>query len=152
MTEVIAIPPEKRWVYRELLLLADPEEQAIRRYLDESDMYVLRVNGCDAAEAVVREKDGECELMNLAVREDMQGRGYGSKLVKWLKKKYSERFESMLVGTSEDGRPFYRRLGFEDAFVRKHFFIDHYQEKIIDNGKQCVDMYCLRVRLRRESV
>ena len=54
---------------------------------------------------------------------------------------------SMLVGTSEDGRAFYRRLGFRDEFVRRNFFIDHYERPIYENGRQCVDMYCLRMPL-----
>lgn len=151
MNEIVRIPKENRWEYRELLLLADPEEQAVNRYLMDGEMYVLRVDGRDVAEAVVRmEEGGECELMNLATDEALQGRGYGSSLVRWLKELYSEKTDSMLVGTSEDGRAFYRRLGFRDEFVRKNFFIDHYSEPIVENGKQCIDMYCLRADLREK--
>ncbi len=148
MMEIIMIPAERRWGYRDLLLLADPEEQAIGKYLDESEMYVLMEDGRAVCEAVVREgSDGECELMNLATREDAQGRGHASRLVRFLGEKYSERCRSMLVGTSEDGRGFYRKLGFEDAFVRERFFIDNYETEIIENGRRCVDMYCLRMNL-----
>ena len=148
MMELRWIPAEERWNYRALLLLADPEEQAIRRYLNDGDMYVLTDDGKAVCEAVVRmEKDGECELMNLATCEDEQGRGYASEMVRWLMRRYSEICHSMLVGTSEDGRGFYRKLGFSDAFVRKRFFIDNYEHEIIGNGRRCVDMYCLRINL-----
>lgn len=150
MREIVAIPPEDRWKYRELLLLADPEEQAVNRYLMNSEMYVLRIDDRDVTEAVVRmEENGECELMNLATAEDAQGKGYAGALVRWLMNHYSHQTESMLVGTSEDGRAFYERLGFEASFVRKNFFIDHYFEPIIENGRQCIDMYCLRADLRK---
>ena len=141
------MPPERRWEYRDLLLLADPEEQAVDRYLDRGEMYVLCVDGRAVSEAVVLAEGHECELMNLATCEDAQGKGYASELVRRLMLRYSEKCRSMLVGTSEDGRAFYRRLGFRDAFVRECFFIDNYEEKIFENGRQCVDMYCLRIDL-----
>jgi len=145
---LIAVDREMRWNYRELLLSADPEEQAVEKYLDKSDMYVLRVDGRDVCEAVVCVKSqDECELMNLATCEDVQGKGYASELVRMLKHRYRTVCRSMLVGTSEDGRAFYRRLGFRDEFVRKNFFIDHYERPIYENGRQCVDMYCLRMPL-----
>ena len=147
MTEIAAIPMERRWDYRALLLLADPEEQAVARYLDRGEMYVLKVDGQDVCEAVVLKKDDECELMNLATCEEMQGRGYATYLLRYLMEKYSNQYRSMLVGTSEDGRDFYRRLGFRDEFVRKGFFVDNYEEEIIENGRRCVDMYCLRMNL-----
>lgn len=149
MRKIISVPEEKRWDYRELLMLADPEEQAISRYLMESDMYVLQEDEMVVSEAVVRmESGGRCELMNLATREDMQGKGRASWLVRKLMERYSETCSEMLVGTSEDGRAFYRRLGFQDAFIRQRFFVDHYGEPIIENGRQCVDMYCLRIGLK----
>lgn len=147
MKEIIAIPPERRWEYRELLLLADPEEKAVEKYLSKGEMFVLHVNGEDVCEAVVLKGDDECELMNLATAETYQGRGYASELVRWLISRYEDSCNSMLVGTSEDGRAFYRRLGFEDAFVRERFFIDNYEQEIIENGRRCVDMYCLRIHL-----
>lgn len=147
MTEIVAVPVERRWDYRELLLLADPEEQAVRRYLDRGDMYVLKVDGKVVSEAVVLSADEECELMNLATREDAQGNGYAGCLVRYLMQLYSETCRTMLVGTSEDGRGFYRKLGFRDAFVRERFFVENYEEEIIENGRQCVDMYCLRINL-----
>lgn len=151
MKEIVEIPVCQRWKYRELLLLADPEEQAVGKYLADGEMFVLRVDGTDACEAVVRRSGKECELMNLATCEDMQGRGYASELVRFLAERYSESCGSMLVGTSEDGRGFYRKLGFRDAFIRERFFVDNYEHEIIENGRRCVDMYCLRLRLGGEG-
>ncbi len=145
---LIEIPQEERWNYREMLLSADPEEQAIEKYLCDGDMYVLRIDKRDVCEAVVCVKSAdECELMNLATCEDVQGRGYASELVHLLMCRYRTVCRSMLVGTSEDGRAFYRRAGFRDDFVRGNFFVDHYEYPIYENGRRCVDMYCLRVLL-----
>lgn len=149
--EIRSVPQEERWSYRDLLLLADPEERAVRRYLMESDMYVLFANGKPVTEAVVRtEDDGGCELMNLATAEAEQGKGYAGELIRYLMKVYAASCRTMLVGTSEDGVPFYKRHGFEPAFIRKNFFLDNYEEPIIENERRCVDMYCLRANLKRE--
>ena len=143
---LLEVPIERRWNYKNLLLLADPEEQAVQKYLFEGDMYVLQVDGQDVCEAVIcRTAPSECELMNLATREDMQGRGYASTLAHLLMKQYSETCSIMRVGTSEDGRAFYRRLGFQDELIRKNFFLDNYEHPIFENGRQCTDMYCLKV-------
>ncbi|MBQ2957371.1 MAG: GNAT family N-acetyltransferase, partial [Clostridia bacterium] len=151
MMEFSFVPAEERWNYRELLLLADPEEQAVRRYLDDSDMFVLGTDSRVVCEAVIRMTGNRaCELMNLATCEEEQGKGYGKAMVRWLIQRYASKCDEMLVGTSEDGRDFYRQLGFRDAFVRERFFIDHYEEPIIENGKRCIDMYCLRLNFRRE--
>ena len=148
--EIFKVPQENKWNFRELLLLADPEEKAIRKYLDESEMYGLRADGRVVCEAVVRLAGGECELMNLATCEEEQGKGYASELVRFLMRRYAASAREMLVGTSEDGVAFYRRLGFEPAFIRENFFVENYDEPIIENGRQCVDMHCLRVNLREE--
>ncbi len=147
MNVIRQIPAEEKWKYRELLLQADPEEQAISKYLDAGDMYVLFVDGEAVCEAVVRAEE-ELELMNLATREDRQGRGYASELIRWLMTRYSEKYDSMLVGTSEAGRGFYRKLGFRDAFVREQFFVKNYDEPVYENGIQCTDMYCLRAEIK----
>lgn len=149
MNRMIAeVPLAERWAYRSLLLLADPEEQAVRRYLSDSDMFVLKVDGKAVCEAVVRSASPEeCELMNLATLEEEQGRGYAGEMVRWLQKRYAASAKSMLVGTSEDGVGFYVRLGFRPAFVRKNFFVENYDQPIMENGRQCIDMFCLRLPL-----
>lgn len=148
MRELRFVPTADRWTYRELLLLADPEEAAVARYLSSGEMYVLQVDGKVVCEAVMhRGEDGECELMNLATREEEQGKGYAGELIRRLMTLYSADCSSMLVGTSAAGRGYYRRLGFQDAFVRKGFFLEYYEQPIYENGARCVDMYCLRVSL-----
>ena len=68
------------------------------------------------------------------------GQGLGSALVNHLAALYQGRFQEMQVGTSDNGSPFYRRLGFLPSHVVANFFVDNYPEPIFDGGQQCVDM------------
>ena len=50
--------------------------------------------------------------------------------------------EKMIVGTSENNIPFYVKQGF-DKYEKtiKNYFIDNYDEEIIDGDLHCIDMY-----------
>ena len=131
-----------------LLLLADPEEAMIDRYLEDGELWVWEEDGLIVGVAVVLEVDHTtCELKNLAVDERWQGRGYGSALVRTLAAHYSAHYQKMLVGTSDDGVAFYKRLGFVEDHVVPGFFTRHYEAPIWENGHLCVDMTYLRLTL-----
>ena len=70
--------------YRDLLLLADEQEDMIDRYLERGTMYVLEDDGIRAECVVTDEGDGILELKNIAVEPASQGRGYGKALVEFL--------------------------------------------------------------------
>lgn len=139
----LPLPGDRRQAM-DLLLLADPDPAMIGRYLDRCDLFVLREGDVILAQAAVLPMaDGACELKNLAVREERQGLGLGSRLVRELFAAYAARgYTRMLVGTSDRGRDFYRRLGFADCGVLPGFFLQ-YAEPVIEEGVLCRDMYML---------
>ena len=54
---------DKKRDYMEMLLLADPQESMIDRYLDQGEMYVLYDHGRAVTAAVVADLGGgKCEL------------------------------------------------------------------------------------------
>ena len=64
--------------YLDLLLLADPQEDMIDRYLDEGEMFVLEDGGEVRTVCVVQPgKNRQCELKNIATEPESQGKGYG---------------------------------------------------------------------------
>lgn len=133
--------------YLDLLLLADPSEDMIDRYLEPSDMYVGIVDGRVVCEAVVMKTgEAECELKNLATVQKEQGKGYASDLVRFLFGRYRQRFAVMTVGTSEDGAAFYQRLGFAKSGIRAGFFTE-YDPPVYENGQLCRDMILLEKSL-----
>ncbi len=139
--------------YLDLLLQADPDETMIDRYLEKGEMYVLFEEGEALAEAVLLDRGGGvCELMNLAVRPDFQGRGLGGRMIRHLFDQARSRFHTMLVGTADaSGQALhvYQREGFTVDHRIPRFFLEHYAQPVIeDNGVQCVDMVVLKKALR----
>jgi ribosomal protein S18 acetylase RimI-like enzyme len=136
----------------ELLLLADPEEAAIHKYIGRCEIFTAMEDQSPVGVCAVLPLDANrCELKNLAVSPASQRRGYGKQLVDYAFNRYKDRYTIMLVGTSDatqDTLRFYRRCGFQYSHTIKNFFIDNYREPVFDGGVQCVDMIVLEYRLR----
>ncbi len=132
----------------DILLLADPDTEAIERYLYDGDLYVCKDEADIVAVAVLYPlEDGICELKNIAVLESLQGKGIGSKFLKKLMVEASKTYTHMLVGTTSPTEGFYKSLGFEYSHTIPNFFIDNYPEPIYEDGIQCVDMRCFKIKL-----
>jgi GNAT superfamily N-acetyltransferase len=102
-----------KWAYKELLLLADPDEGMVGKYLQKGDMFVLLVDGEAACEAIVTKRDDGCvEVKNLATREDMQGHGYGRRMLEYVFSLYKGKSPAVYVGTGDVRAGFYEKLGF----------------------------------------
>jgi ribosomal protein S18 acetylase RimI-like enzyme len=87
------------------------------------------------------------EIKNIAVAPSGQRKGYGKQLIDFVLAWYKDKYQTMLVGTSdsiEDAVLFYRRCGFVYDHRIKNFFIDNYKEPVIDGGVQCIDMVVLK--------
>lgn len=143
MIEIKTIDENKKG-HIDLLLLADPYEVMIDKYLDKSTMYALYDNDELTCIAVVNEISKEtCELKNIATYEHFQNRGYASKMINHILDVYSKKYSSMIVGTAESGIPFYEKFGFVYSHKVKNFFVDNYPEPIFEGESQCVDMLYL---------
>ena len=134
---------ENKEEYMELLLDADPSRDSINKYLNDSDVYGLQVEEDIVSIAVISHIDkNTLELKNLATKEEYRGKGYAKRLLKSLCGNYKQKYDKMLVGTSENNIPFYVKQGF-DKYEKtiKNYFIDNYDEEIWDGDLQCIDMY-----------
>lgn len=133
---------ENKEEYMELLLEADPSEKCIRKYLQKSDMYGIKINDEIISIAVILPIDRKkLELKNLVTRKEYRNKGYASKLLKSLCGNYKQKYEKMLVGTTENNIPFYVKQGF-DTYEKtiKNYFIDNYDEEIKDGNLICTDL------------
>lgn len=132
--------------YIDLLLLADEQESMIDRYLERGDMFALEDNSVKAVCVVTDEKDGVCELKNIAVTPEFQGQGYGKKLINHLIAHYSGKYTQMLVGTGDvpSAIGFYNSCGFEYSYRIENFFIDNYDHPILEDGVLLKDMIYLK--------
>ncbi len=135
---------KKRFI--DLLLLADEQENMIDKYLDRGDMFALYDDNLKGV-CVVTDEGGEaCELKNIAVYEKYQGKGYGKALINFISKYYRNLFNIMYVGTGDSmvTIPFYESCGFVYSHKIRNFFTDNYNQTIIENGVQLVDMVYLK--------
>lgn len=142
--------PADKWQYRELLLLADEQEDMVARYLDRGAMYVLRENDAVVAQCVVTDEgDGLLELKSLSVLPAYQKKGYGRALVQFVEETYRDAFHTLRVGTGDSPLtlPFYRRCGFVESHRVKDFFLAHYDHPIVEAGVRLTDMVYLQKSL-----
>ena len=141
----------KKKQYLDLLMLADPSEEMINKYLDIGDLFLLSVKDTPVCAAVVTAiSEDECELKCLATYPAFQGKGYGKQMVKYLQESCKPRYKQMMVGTgnsSVGNIDFYKKCGFTYSHTIRNFFKDNYNEPIFENGIQCIDMICLKTSL-----
>ena len=136
--------------YLEMLLIADPQENMIRRYLDKSDMFVLEDAGEVLTIGVVEHmKNKRCELKNLVTAQEYRRQGYGTYMVNYLSEYYSATCDVMYVGTGNYSNTldFYKQCGFVNSHIVANFFVDHYEKPIYENGIQLTDMIYLKKNL-----
>ncbi len=131
--------------YIDLLLLADEQEDMIDKYLERGDMFILIDDTIKAECVVTKEAEGLYELKNIAVSPLCQRKGYGKYLVEYIFSLYPD-CKCMQVGTGDvpSSIGFYHACGFFESHRIKNFFIDNYNNIIIVDGKQLVDMVYLK--------
>ena len=135
-----------------LLLLSDPSIEIINSYIDRSYKYVAKYNNeAIGIVLLINTRPQTMEIINVAVKEEYQGKGIGKKLVlhaiemaKELKAKVLE------IGTGNPGMmqmALYQKCGFRIIGVELDFFTKNHDEEIYENGIQCRDMIRMRMYL-----
>lgn len=137
---------ENKKQYINLLLLADEQESMIDRYLERGELFVLEDDGVKAVCVVTDEKDGVCELKNIAVAPEFHRQGYGKRLIDYLFIHYSGKYSRMIVGTGDvpSAIGFYKSCGFEYSHRVENFFTDNYDHQMIEDGVLLKDMIYLK--------
>lgn len=135
-------------IHLDLLLLADPEEKAIDKYINDSEVFSLIENEKVLGQCAVTEIDKHrCEIKNIAIYENIHKKGYGRKFINLICDYYRDKYTSILVGTADNGIEFYEKCGFKISHKIKNFFIDNYDIPIYDDGVQCIDMIYLEKKI-----
>jgi ribosomal protein S18 acetylase RimI-like enzyme len=138
----------------DLLLLADETIEAIKKYIYDSEVYVVNTDEHIrpiAVFALYKISNKEIEIKNIAVSEALQGKGIGSYLVNEVKRIAGRKnFNSVIVGTPDSAFrqiKFYEQNGFVKYDLKKDFFVTNYSEPIIENGIMLRDMIMLKANL-----
>ena len=129
-----------------LLLLADEEENMIRRYLERGTLYVMAEEDAKALCVVTEEGDGILEIKNLAVDPSCQRKGLGRVLIRFLEERYRGKYRLLQVGTGDSPMtiPFYEACGFARHHVIPNFFTENYDHPILEGGVLLRDMIYLQ--------
>lgn len=149
---VRARPEEMPW---DLLLDADPSRERVEKYLDVDLTRVVKHDGEILAVYVLkRHEPTRFEVMNIAVREDCQGIGLGSWLLRHalglVETKGGRVVEVGTGNSSVDALSFYQRAGFRIVAVVPDYFVDNYPEPIFEDGIRCRDRLLLSLALEPE--
>lgn len=156
MITIREVQPQEREELIPLLVLAEPSERALRWGLAHLSDAVYRVE--DGAGALVgavsmQWRGDPCEIEELAVAPERQGRGIGKQIVAWLIEEARRRGKhAMLVGTpnaSINNITFYQKCGFRMDHIR-HDYFRYYREPIFENGIQVRDMLVFRYDISAE--
>lgn len=129
-------------------LEADPERQAVLRYLPQSRVYLLVEQALPMAVACVLPLTPTiCELKNITVCRHRRRQNLGTLLCQYIFEECRQQgFVKLLVGTADVScapLAFYQQLGFTRTTVITNFFIDNYATPIYDNGELCRNMIIL---------
>ena len=133
--------------FMDLLLLADEQENMVKKYLEKGELFALYDNDLKTVAVVTLEKEGIFELKNIATYENYQKNGYGSIMINHIIENYKNRSKSLFVGTGDVDwiLNFYKKFGFVYSHSIKDFFIDNYDHEMFENGKQLKDMIYLKI-------
>ncbi|WP_170289357.1 GNAT family N-acetyltransferase [Metabacillus lacus] len=142
---LIKASSEEKSHFMNLMLLADESENMINKYLGACDVYAAFGKDTEAIAAAAVQRKGEksAEIMNMAVRENLQGRGIGkAMLTSLLQELKKENVTRVMVGTANsslDNIAFYQKAGFRMKEIRRDYFLA-YPEIIVENGIRALDM------------
>ncbi|WP_315120183.1 GNAT family N-acetyltransferase [uncultured Clostridium sp.] len=136
----------------DLLLLADPSMEAIKDYISRGECYGGYIEDIIVGVYVlIKTRPFTMELVNVAIKEEFQGKGLGKRIVMdAIHRSREKKAKTLEVGTGNSSisqLALYQKCGFRMKSIDKNFFIKHYEDKIIENGIDCVDMIRLSLDL-----
>ncbi|RWR05284.1 GNAT family N-acetyltransferase [Siminovitchia fortis] len=129
----------------DLLLLADPSKKSVEDYIKRGECFIAEISGkVIGVYVLLPTRPKTVELVNLAVAEEMHGKGIGKLLVMDAINTAKKRgYKTMEIGTGNSSigqLALYQKCGFRIIGIDLDFFIKHYPNEIFENGIQCRDM------------
>ena len=156
MEHVIEECGDPRSIPRDLLYLADPSDEMLNAYVDQSYAFVCRVDHeIVGALLIMPTRPFTMEIMNISVREPYWNQGIGRKLIQRAVKKARETgMKKVEIGTGNPGGVqmlLYQKCGFRITGVEFDYFRRCCAEKIIENGIECRDMIRMEMFLDEDA-
>lgn len=137
---------------RDLLLLADEDEEMIARYLGTALFWAARDdNGIVGMVGLKEQAEGLCEIVCVAVYPEYQNQKIGTRLVEaavgYAK---TSNYREVLIKTGDCGIGqlyLYQRCGFRFKAIVKDYFVKYYKQPIYENDLRCIDQIVLSYRV-----
>jgi len=135
-----------------LLFLADDSKEAIEDYIKRGTCYGAYIgHEIVGIYVLLKTRPFTMELVNIAVKKQCQNKGIGKKMVlDAITKSRLKNAKILEVCTGNCGISqiaLYQKCGFRITGIDRDFFKRHYEEKIIENGIECIDMIRLSINL-----
>ena len=136
-----------------ILLLAD-DGPHLENYLENGDLFTLSLkNGKTVACAVVIKKQKNTfEIENFAVETSFQGQGFGQQMMKQLITYLKENLaaDELILGTDDvsGNVEFYEKCGVEITHIISNYFVENYDQPIVEGKQQVKYKIYLRKKLK----
>lgn len=136
----------------DLLFLADDSREAIEDYIKRGTCYGAYIGeNIIGVYVLLKTRPFTMELVNIAVKNEYQNKGIGKKMVSdAINRARLENAKVLEVCTLNCGiyqLLLYQKCGFRIIGVDRDYFKKHYEEKIMENGIECLDMIRLSIDL-----
>ena len=140
----------------QLFLDADPSRKIVDSYLDRAYKFELVHNGELLGVLLMLDTRPEtAEIVNIAVNEKYRNHGLGEDLINfacdWAKKHHYKIIEIGTGSTSFAQLYLYQKCGFRVVNIDRDFFVDNYDDPIIENKLILRDMIRLEKKINSIS-
>ena len=134
----------------DLLLLADEQENMIDKYLEGGTLFALYDRDLKSTCVVTIEGGNTYEIQSLATYPQFQGKGYGRYLVDYVCNYFSYNGGTMVIAADDSPLtvPFYENCGFVFSHRIENYFLEYYDNLIIEAGVQIKDKVHLTKALK----
>jgi GNAT superfamily N-acetyltransferase len=139
----------------DVLLKAEPLPQALdwsHAHMTDA-VYLIELDGELIGASDVAWKRNQCDIIELAIKDEYQGKGYGKQFIAWIIEEARRRnCEAVTVGTANasiQNIGFYQKCGFRLHEIH-HDYFHYYHNKRYENGILVRDLVLFRYALNEE--
>lgn len=135
--------------YMDLLLIGDEDINMIMKYIEKSNLYVLKLEEVIGLIALCEYDEDTIEIKNLAIKKEYQNIGYGKMLIDFIEKTFRNKYNFIILGTGDSPLtiPFYTKLGFKRYEIIENYFLENYNHEIIENDVLLKDLIILKKKI-----
>lgn len=135
--------------YIDLLLIGDEDINMIMKYIEKSNLYVLKLEEVIGLIALCEYDEDTIEIKNLAIKKEYQNLGYGKMLIDFIEKTFRNKYNFIILGTGDSPLtiPFYTKLGFKRYEIIENYFLENYNHEIIENDVLLKDLIILKKKI-----